>query len=525
MNKIPSYKFLPLTLSIETLGGVATPLVKRGTPLPAVRKQRFSTSSDNQRAISISIFYGESPISKKNILLGELNINDIPEAPKGEVEADIHFEVNDTCQVTVTATTVKLGKIVSSTKNMFKTELTKEKVNEILQKAIDEQQEDHLLAKKIEVKNVANNLIVKAENYLLSQQKSGLRSTLDSQIEDLIANLGLALQDDNISMIEEKSKELEKLIFRTIVELGSFFNTSGDFFEGIFGGQPQKNKTTQSDREKQRFREKTDTEKIARPQEELGDSKKSEDSLGIETIWEAGKIRVFISHRDEKKTEAKKLAFILNSLGVSGFIAHDSIQPMATWKNEIYKALQTMDAFVCFITEDYYDSFWTNQEIGFALAKGVPIILYSHDGTDPKGFKSDIQAIKRDMSKVKLYIKKIFSSRLSIKNNILDNFFKAKDGTFSNAKSQFINLIGLKFTDEEIDGIVRAISGPAKYINQLGVILYDEMSEDDSKIIGYPANTTYRNVLDKEILSQHTEKRYVIIQVDKDRYEIKDGRK
>jgi hypothetical protein len=94
--------------------------------------------------------------------------------------------------------------------------------------------------------------------------------------------------------------------------------------------------------------------------------------LEIDTrgIWEEGKIRIFISHKDEKKIEAKKLAVILDSLGVSSFVAHDSIQPMLTWKNEIYKALQTMDAFVCFITEDYYGSVWTNQEIGFALAKG-----------------------------------------------------------------------------------------------------------------------------------------------------------
>ena len=105
------------------------------------------------------------------------------------------------------------------------------------------------------------------------------------------------------------------------------------------------------------------------------------------------------------------------------------------------------------------------------------------------------------------------------------NFLKAKDGTFANAKSKFIDLVGLKFTDEEIDKIVAAISGPAKHVNQLGVILYDEMSGDDSKIIGYPANTLYRNVLDKEILAQHTEKRYTITQVDEDKYEIRDNRK
>ena len=65
MSNKNEYKFLPLTMSLGTLGGIATPLIKRGTPLPAKRKQRFSTASENQKAITVLIFLGESKIASK----------------------------------------------------------------------------------------------------------------------------------------------------------------------------------------------------------------------------------------------------------------------------------------------------------------------------------------------------------------------------------------------------------------------------------------------------------------------------
>jgi hypothetical protein len=83
-------------------------------------------------------------------------------------------------------------------------------------------------------------------------------------------------------------------------------------------------------------------------------------------IWDQRKLRFFISHRDNHKAEAKKLGQELEKVGISSFVAHDSIQAMSTWKIEIMKALQTMDAFICFITSDFYESVWTNQEVGLA---------------------------------------------------------------------------------------------------------------------------------------------------------------
>src|SRR6267143_2545438 len=217
MSSTNQYKLLPLTLSLGTLGGIAVPLVKRGTPLPATRKQRFATAADNQKAVTVSIFLGESKISSKNIALGNFNATGISEAPRGEAEVDIQFEVDKNGQVRVTATPLKFGKTTSPVTGNFNPVLTKEIIDEMLRKAIDEQQENQSLAEQVEAKNDANQLLVRAEKYLQSQQKHGMRSAVDGQIEDIVASLGLAREDDNIGAIKDKSKRLKELIPNTTV--------------------------------------------------------------------------------------------------------------------------------------------------------------------------------------------------------------------------------------------------------------------------------------------------------------------
>ena len=189
-------------------------------------------------------------------------------------------------------------------------------------------------------------------------------------------------------------------------------------------------------------------------------------------------------------------------------------------KNEIYKGLETMDGFISFITNDYYESTWTNQEIGYALAKGIPFFQYSHDGTDPDGFKSEIQAIKSGEIELRYFIKKAFTGNELLKKGILENFIDAKDGTFAGAKSKFNELLGFQFTDREIDELVATINGPAKYINQLICLLSDEAPS----LLGdkYPAGTPYRKILENEILNQHSQKRYSINKVD-EHYKICDN--
>ena len=205
----------------------------------------------------------------------------------------------------------------------------------------------------------------------------------------------------------------------------------------------------------------------------------------------------------------------LEVLGISSFVAHETITPTTKWKDEIHKGLETMDACIAFLTNDFYESEWTNQELGYALSRQVPVFLYSVDGTDPKGFHFDIQAIKQGEAVLMSHLKKQFKGHDCVKNALLDKFFSAIDGTFNNAKNALIRIIGLELSNAEIEKIVNAIQGPAKYINQLQVLLMNESLSDDLKKQFKFQENTYRDLLLNRVLGQHSSGRF-IVEIDED---------
>ncbi len=111
-------------------------------------------------------------------------------------------------------------------------------------------------------------------------------------------------------------------------------------------------------------------------------------------LWKENCLRLFISHRDKDKAAAHGLANALEPFGVCSFVAHDTIKPMKEWQLEILNGLMTMEVMLIILTDDFHESNWTNQEIGFALGKGIPIIALKVGKTDPKGFISSKQAMK-----------------------------------------------------------------------------------------------------------------------------------
>ena len=104
--------------------------------------------------------------------------------------------------------------------------------------------------------------------------------------------------------------------------------------------------------------------------------------------------RLFISHISQVKLIAQKLSSALASHDISGFVAHEDIHPTALWEDEILKALNTMDALVAVHTKGFSQSYWTQQEIGIALGRGVKVISFKM-GEDPTGFLSRRQALPR----------------------------------------------------------------------------------------------------------------------------------
>jgi len=129
---------------------------------------------------------------------------------------------------------------------------------------------------------------------------------------------------------------------------------------------------------------------------------------GVPKMWkdDSSVFKLFISHCAKDKLNATRLKLCLAEYGVSGFVAHEDIEPTLEWQSEIEKALQTMDAMVAIHTIGFKASFWCQQEIGFAIGKGTKIISLKM-GEDPAGFISKHQALSRGKKTAEVIAKEI----------------------------------------------------------------------------------------------------------------------
>ena len=123
-------------------------------------------------------------------------------------------------------------------------------------------------------------------------------------------------------------------------------------------------------------------------------------------IWGDEGFRLFLSHKTEVKQQTAKLKEDLKFFGISCFVAHEDIHPTQEWLNEIENALSSMDALVALMTENFHDSLWTDQEVGFAFGRGVPIISVRL-GKDPYGFIGKFQALTCTWEKAAVEIVKL----------------------------------------------------------------------------------------------------------------------
>ena len=137
-------------------------------------------------------------------------------------------------------------------------------------------------------------------------------------------------------------------------------------------------------------------------------------------IWGDEGYRVFFSHKAEVKKETAELKRKLKLFGISCFVAHEDIHPTKEWQNEIENALFSMDAFVALMTEKFHESLWTDQEVGVAFGRGVPIIAIKL-GRDPYGFIGKFQALSCSWDEAARDIVKILVKH----DRMLDHYIKA----------------------------------------------------------------------------------------------------
>ena len=196
----------PLTLSIETMGGVATPLIKRNTTIPVSKSQIFSTAVDNQPSVDVVIVQGERPMARDNKLLGNFQLTDIQPARAGEPQIEITFNIDANGIMSVKAKDLKTNKENSITIKDSQG-LTEEEINKMVKEAEDNKEKDSEIKKQAEVRNKADHLINQL-NEIVNNDKfpKDQKELLQKEIDEI-----KSLKDKgDISALETKLNDIEQ---------------------------------------------------------------------------------------------------------------------------------------------------------------------------------------------------------------------------------------------------------------------------------------------------------------------------
>ena len=224
----------PLSLGVETLGGLMTPLIEKNTTIPTSKKETFSTAADNQTSVTIHVLQGEREFAKDNRTLGQFDLTDIPSARRGMPQIEVEFGIDANGILNVSATDKATGK----TQNIQITGssgLSKDEIETMKQDAESHAGEDKARRELIEIKNQAEQ-IVYATRKQLEEHGSKVDSEIRSTIESNVANLEDKLKDDDKAAIEAAVKQLND----SAMELGKavYEAAAAEAPEGAKGDEP-----------------------------------------------------------------------------------------------------------------------------------------------------------------------------------------------------------------------------------------------------------------------------------------------
>jgi molecular chaperone DnaK len=221
----------PLSLSIETLGGVATKQIERNTTIPVKKTQTFTTAEDSQTQVDIHVVQGERALAKDNVDLGRFALMDLPPARKGIPQIEVTFDIDSNGILHVTAKDKATGR-AQSMDIVAPNKMSKEDIEKRTQDAQAHEEEDKRIRENIETKNGAEALVYTTERSL-EEYKDKIPADVKEKIENAKKELEEALKGEDYSKIKERCTDLQN----TLEEIGSSMYKKGSAEEGQGGQQ------------------------------------------------------------------------------------------------------------------------------------------------------------------------------------------------------------------------------------------------------------------------------------------------
>ena len=225
----------PLSLGIETVGGIFTILIERNTPVPTHESKVFSTVMDNQSEVSISVYQGERRMAVDNKLIDQSELTEIPPARRGLPKIEVAFDIDDNGILSVSATNLKTGK-EQKRKIIASSGLSKKQIARMRKEAEKHAERDRKRFEEADIRNKSDDLTYQVERMFRESDES-IPNELRSRLKEALSELGDLLKDSDVGAIREAHRKLYELIYSDPIKLIHSAETLLQYNDGKLQGQ------------------------------------------------------------------------------------------------------------------------------------------------------------------------------------------------------------------------------------------------------------------------------------------------